>query len=80
MDSIKARIRGDDVDSSIEFSVEEVIAHHPGKKWSDMNEAEQRAAMKDYALMLYSRQGGAIGNFQVSIEGGTFSKVEDRDI
>lgn len=75
MESIKANIRGDGVDSSVEFSVDEVIAHHhDSKPWADMNDADQEAAMKDYALELFSRQTGQAGNLHVNLERGTFSR------
>lgn len=39
MDSVKAKIQGDGVESSVEFSVEEVIANNHGKPWSEMETA-----------------------------------------
>lgn len=76
MDSIKATIQGEQMDSSVEFSVEEVIAHQRGKRWGDMTAQEQEDAMKEYALLLVSRQGGSLsGNARVSLQEGTFSKV-----
>jgi hypothetical protein len=82
MDSIKATIQGDDMDSSVEFSVEEVIAHQRGKRWGDMSDEEQEAAMKEYALLLVSRQGGGnmAGNPRVSLQEGTFSKERGRGV
>lgn len=76
MDSLKAHIRGDGMDSSVEFSVEEVIANHRGKPWGEMNEEEREereAAMKAYALRLYSGMGIS-DDLQVRLEPGTFSK------
>lgn len=80
MDSIKARITGDGVDTSVEFSVEEVIAKQQGKSWGEMDEAQQRQAMKDYAIGLVSRQDGVGGDLEVTLEGGTFSDVSGKDI
>lgn len=76
MDSVKAHIRGDGMDSSVEFSVEEVIANHRGKPWGEMNEEEREAAMKAYALRLFSRHSGMgiSDDLQVRLEPGTFSK------
>ena len=75
MDGIKARIRGEGIDSSIEFSVEEVIAQHRGKPWRDLSEDEREAELKDYAVGLYTRQGGAgtAEDLTVSFDEGTFS-------
>ncbi|HZW20795.1 hypothetical protein [Noviherbaspirillum sp.] len=80
MDGIKAKIRGDGIDSSVEFSVEEVIAQHRGKPWRDLSEEEQQLALRDYAVALYTRQGGAgtAEDLEVSFEEGSFSR--DRTI
>lgn len=80
MESIKAIIRGDGVNSSVEFSVEEVMARHQGKPWEEMSDGEIEASMKDYALELFSRQDGVAGNLQVTLESGTFSNVEDGEV
>jgi len=80
MESVKARITGDGVDTSVEFSVEEVIAHQRARPWAELDEAGRQAAMKDYALMLLSRQSGVTGDLRVSLEGGTFSAVRDEDV
>lgn len=80
MDSIKARITGDGIDTSVEFSVEEVIARQQGKAWSELDEAQQRQAMKDYAIALVSRQDGVGGDLKATLSGGTFSEVSDKDI
>jgi|ERR1700712_1130531 hypothetical protein len=80
MDSIKARITGDGIDTSVEFSVEEVIAKQQGKSWGEMDEAQQRQAMKDYAIGLVSRQDGVGGDLKATLEGGTFSEVSGKDI
>lgn len=76
MDGIKAHVQGEGIDSSVEFSVEEVIAQHRGKRWRDLNEEEREAALKDYALGLFTRQGGAgtAEDLSVSIEEGSFSR------
>lgn len=73
MDSIKAKIRGDGVDSSVEFSVEEVIAHHHGEPWGEMSDADREAEMKDYALALFARNSGVRGELKVNLERGTFT-------
>ena len=80
MDSVKARITGDGIDTSVEFSIEEVIARQQGKPWGEMDEAQQRQTMKDYALDLVSRQDGIAGDLQVTLEGGTFSKAGAKDV
>jgi hypothetical protein len=80
MESVKARITGDGIDTSVEFSVEEVIAHQRARPWGELDEAGRQAAMKDYALMLLKRQSGVAGDMQVSLEGGTFSPVREQDI
>ena len=74
MDGIKARIRGEGIDSSIEFSVEEVIAQHRGKPWRELSEDEREAELKDYAVGLYTRQGGVgtAEDLSVSFDEGTF--------
>ena len=33
-----------------------------------------------YARILHAKQGSVTGNFQAGIKGGTFSKIQDRDI
>lgn len=80
MDGIKARIEGDGVDTSVEFSMEEMMARHQGKPWAEMSEAEQEAALKDYALLLFSRQEGTPGDVRVSLESGTFAKVQNGQV
>jgi hypothetical protein len=80
MQGVKAIIQGNNVNSSVEFSVEEVIAQYKGKPWAELSEAEQDSAMRDYALSLFSRQSGISDNFRVSLEEGTFSKVNEKDI
>lgn len=80
MESIKAHITGDGVDSSVEFSVEEVMARNHDAPWETMSDAEREAVMKEYALLLFSRQDGITGDLQVTLTGGTFSKVRERDV
>jgi hypothetical protein len=81
MDSIKAKIQGEGVDTSVEFSVEEVMARHQGKPWADMSEPEHEAEMKDYALGLHVRDGGMAGSgLRVTLEPGSFSSVQARDV
>jgi len=76
MDGIKAWIRGDGVETSVEFSVEEVVAQHRGKPWRDMTEEERDAVLKDYAIALFTRQGGAgtVEDLTVSFDEGTFAR------
>jgi hypothetical protein len=80
MEGIKARIAGDGVESSVEFSVEEVIAHHQGRPWGEMSDEEHEAEMKDYALMLYSRDTGLQGDLNVILDKGTFSRTDRRSV
>jgi len=76
MDGIKARIQGDGVDTSVEFSVEEVIAQHRGKPWRDLSEDEREAVLKEYAVGLFTRQGGAgtAEDLSVSFDEGSFAR------
>jgi hypothetical protein len=80
MEGIKANIRGDGIDNSVEFSIEEVIARNEGKPWREMSDADREAALKDYALAVFKRQYGETGDLQVSLEPGTFSTVQDGKI
>jgi hypothetical protein len=80
MESVKAKFTGEGIDTSVEFSVEEVIAHQRARPWGELDEAGRQAAMKDYALMLLKRQSGVAGDFRVTLEGGTFSTVREQDI
>ena len=73
MEGIRAKICGEGVERSVEFSVEEVIARNTGKPWGELSDADREAAMKDYALSLFTRQDGETGDFQVTLERGTFS-------
>lgn len=79
MESVKAKIKGEGIDSSVEFSVEEMITQHRGKPWREMTDQEREDAMKDYALLLFSRNSGLVsdGDIDISLEGGTFSKTEN---
>jgi hypothetical protein len=76
MDGIKAKIQGDGIDSSVEFSVEEVMSQHRGKPWREMSDEERTAELKDYAVALYTRQGGAgtAEDLTVTFDEGTFSR------
>jgi hypothetical protein len=80
MEGIKAIIQGEGVESSVEFSVEEVRSKNSGKPWSEMSEADQEAALKDYALALFTRDTGMTGDLRVRLAGGTFSTVRDGDV
>lgn len=63
------------MESSVEFSVEEVIAHHHGKPWAEMSDTDRENEMKDYALMLFTRQNGVRGDLHVQLVSGTFSRA-----
>lgn len=75
MESIKASIRGEGVNSSVEFSIEEVIARHHGKAWDELDDAGREAELKDYARALFSRQTGLNGDLDITLEPGTSSKT-----
>lgn len=76
MEGIKAQIRGDGIETSVEFSVEEVIAQHRGKPWRDLSEEERDTILKEYAVALFTRQGGAgtAEDLTVSFDEGSFSR------
>jgi hypothetical protein len=82
MEGIKATIKGKGVDSSVEFSLEELIARHQGKPWAEMNDDDRDEAMKDYALSLFSRQNGQVSDddLSVDLERGTFSNTRGTDV
>ena len=80
MDSVKARITGEGIDTSVEFSIEEVIARQQGKPWGEMDDTQRRQTMEDYALDLLSRQDGTTGDLKVTLEGGSFSEVGEKDV
>ena len=80
MESIKARIHGDGIDRSVEFSVEEVIARNEGKSWADMDQNEREGLMKDYALWLYARQEGDTSALDVTLDDGTFARTQPGDV
>lgn len=68
MSRIKAAIDDDGQESSVEFSLDEVIAHHQdGTAWKDMNDGDRMSVIKDYAAWLYSRQNGRAGDLRVSV-------------
>jgi hypothetical protein len=80
MEGIKAIIQSDGVENSVEFSVEEARSQNTGKPWGEMSEADQEAALKDYALALFTRDTGKRGDLRVRLEGGTFSDVREGDV
>jgi hypothetical protein len=80
MEGIKAKIEGEGLETSVEFSVEEVIARHHGAPWSDLSEAEREDEMKDYALLLFTRQSGMRGDLRVSLVGGSFARTQGRNV
>ncbi len=80
MQGIKAIIHGSEAESSVEFSLEEAISQYHGKPWSELSEAEQDAALRDYALSLFQRQTGVSDNLRVELKDGTFSKMHHRDV
>lgn len=67
MSRIKAEIDDDDQKSSVEFSIDEVIAHQQGQPWSDLDEEGRMAAIREYAEFLYERQNGRAGQVQVKV-------------
>lgn len=68
MSRIKAAIDDDGQESSVEFSLDEVIAHHQdGTAWKDMNDDNRMSVIRDYAAWLYSRQNGRAGDLRVSV-------------
>lgn len=68
MSRIKATIDDDGQESSVEFSLDEVIAHHQdGTAWKDMNDDNRMSVIRDYAAWLYSRQNGRAGDLRVSV-------------
>ena len=77
MESIRAKIQGDGINSSVEFTVEEVMARHHGKPWDELGEAGQEAVMKDYARALFTRQSGLNGDIAVNLEPGTMKNKRD---
>jgi hypothetical protein len=81
MEGIRARLEGDGISGSVEFSLEEAMAHpRAGKPWAEMDAAEQDAALKDYALQLWRRQDGVTGNPTVTLERGTFAATRKEDV
>ncbi|HEY8605599.1 MAG TPA: hypothetical protein VIM12_00630 [Noviherbaspirillum sp.] len=82
MESIKAWIKGQGTDSSVEFSVEEAISQQRGgKPWAEMSQAEREEALKAYAVSLYARQNATAGDgLDVRLEGGTLTGVPEKDI
>lgn len=80
MQGIKAIIHGAGAESSVEFSLEEAISQYHGKPWAELSEAEQDAALRDYALSLYQRQTGVNDNLRVELKDGTFSRMHHRDV
>lgn len=80
MHGVKAIIHGDGAESSVEFSIEEAVSQYHGKPWAELSEAEQDAALRDYALSLFQRQNGVSDNLRVELKDGTFSKMHHRDV
>lgn len=80
MQGVKAIIHEGKSESSVEFSVEEAISQYQGKPWSELSEAEQDAALRDYALSLFQRQNGVSDNLRVELKDGSFSKMHHRDV
>lgn len=74
MSRIKAAINDDGQESSVEFSLDEVIAHHHhGTAWRDMNDDDRMSVIRDYAAWLYSRQNGRAGDLSVSVSPGALN-------
>lgn len=80
MHGIKAIIHGNGAESSVEFSLEEAISQYHGKPWAELSEAEQDAALRDYALSLFQRQTGVRDNLHVELKDGTFSRMHHWDV
>ncbi|MDQ9171882.1 hypothetical protein Q8A64_15820 [Oxalobacteraceae bacterium R-40] len=80
MHGIKAIIHGNGAESSVEFSLEEAISQYHGKPWAELSEAEQDAALRDYALSLFQRQSGVSDNLHVELKDGTFSRMHPGDV
>jgi hypothetical protein len=80
MQGIKAIIHGEGTPNSVEFSLEEAISQYQGKPWAELSEAEQDAALRDYALSLFQRQNGVSDNLRVELKDGTFSRMHHRDV
>jgi L-rhamnose mutarotase len=80
MHGIKAIIHAGGAESSVEFSLEEAISQYHGKPWAELSEAEQDAALRDYALSLFQRQSGVSDNLRVELKDGSFSKMHHRDV
>lgn len=78
MESIKAVMEGEAQGRTVEFSMEEAITQHHGRPWHQLTDIEQEEALKDYARLLFTRQGDSIsdGEMQVRLERGTFSRSE----
>lgn len=71
MQMIMATIEGDSFAETIEFSSDEVVAHHmPGGAhgWEDLSEADQEGFSEDYALWKFARQYGNNAELRVSVE------------
>ncbi|KRB89925.1 hypothetical protein [Noviherbaspirillum sp. Root189] len=67
MSRIKAEIDDGDQASLVEFSIDEVIAHHQGPAWGELDEEGRMSAIRDYAEFLYARQNGRAGQVQVKL-------------
>lgn len=80
MHAVKAIIHDGETENSVEFSVEEAISRYQGKPWAELSEAEQDAALRDYALSLFQQQTGAIDSPRVELKDGTFSRMHHRDV
>lgn len=80
MRAVKAIIHSDEIENSVEFSVEEAISQYQGKPWAELSEAEQDAALRDYALSLFQRQNGVSESSRVELKDGTFSRMHHRDV
>ncbi|MFC7513842.1 hypothetical protein ACFQUU_02370 [Herbaspirillum sp. GCM10030257] len=74
MSRIKAEIDDGDEASSVEFSIDEVIAHHRGAAWGELDEEGRMAAIRDYAEFLYARQNGGGGQVQVRVNPATLPR------
>lgn len=71
MNRIKAHIEDGASSSSMEFSIEEVVAHNRGVAWSSLEESDRMDALKEYALWLYSRSASSTENVTVKVDPST---------
>ena len=74
MSRIKAEIDDGDEASSVEFSIDEVIAYHQGVAWGELDDEGRMSAIREYAQFLYARQNGRTGQVQVKVNPATLPR------